>query len=210
MTIQTNIERMRRGPVMASGPSRVFSEETIDRFHHGFAKSFHANPAMFHWIERQDLDTPGTHIALATHEGVVHAGFLYRFGSHEAGTNVRIVGLFNSGVYSGLGQRLIAHTIVAERLRRGEPLGASAVVRVLPDGTVNAASATCLGRLGFFPVQVLLERIVGDCKDQHLFDTAEPDGQHYRCLELRAKSSDLDAAARSVLARGKDGVSRHG
>jgi len=162
------------------------------------AGTLHASHAYLSALNMVEVLSGGNGMALALRGGHVEAGLYFSRMAVDGTFELMIMGLVSSGAVPGLAAPLVAAAAIAEIVRAGVPVSARAIVRVMPDGEVNAPSSKALSKAGFFPVRFASNDITPEHAHLHL-SASEYDGR-FLTLEMAATHADLIAAAERTLA----------
>lgn len=162
---------------------------SIGDFLYGFRSVLAAAPAMMFDISADDLRQSGSLFCFVrTADGYVAGARSYPnpkepgivIGSVWTGQQHRGNG------YAGLGASAL---IAYETTRRSNIFDISCDIRVLPDGSLNEASAKVFTRLGFAQQSMREGQYTGTYTDAGFMDSLEANGESYRYLVMKAKSA---------------------
>lgn len=163
-----------------------------------YANVFRTAHANLNALDMAEVLADGNGLALASRDCEVVAGLYYSRTAIDGYLDLMIMGLVSSGTVPGLSSPLVSAATVAEIGRARLPVSARAIVRVMPEGTVNAASAKALTKAGFFPIGLSSNAVTA--RHTHLHLSADERDGRFLSLEMAAKQADLLAASQRTLA----------
>lgn len=172
-------------------PSRLLASYAVT-----YAEVFRTHHPLLNALNMADVVAEENGVAFVHRNGLVEAGLHYSRVEIDGGVRIDVKGLVSSGKLASVASPLVSAAAITE-IGRAEVVSARAVVRVLPDGLVNAASAKVLSRAGFFPKRVKSNEIAPS--NLHLYHSVASDIERFLSLEMVATAIDLLAASRKNL-----------
>lgn len=161
-----------------------------------YAKVFQDHHPYLNAINMDEVLSKGNGIAFASAGDELHAAFYYNRMPKNGQLRIKVMGLVSSGEIPGLAAPLLSTALIGEIDRANMPVAARAIVRVMPTGDANIASAKTLTRAGFVPARIA--RIPVTPSNVHLLLNAEDDNQ-IMSLEMIAGEKDILASQNSAL-----------
>lgn len=158
-------------------PTMTAGNALLDGYEAGFHPAVETSPQDFGWINRDDLLRRGRMLAVHSEDGIVTAGFYYDRDEDARGPYLYLQGLFSNALVRGSARALVAHAILHESERTGQPSAVKTTVRVRPDGQVNPDATRFFAGLGFRSERFRETQLRAASANRHLLSTANRDAQ---------------------------------